>query len=101
MSPEDAFRLVQLISKASFSSGGDKFTALQLAESLVPKAQDKDSDDEFVRMIVYFWKEKADPTRFTGFDQERMERLMPTFAHAWKRYQFYEALVDQTATHYG
>lgn len=42
-----------------------------------------DDDLDFVRMVVYFTEDKGDPTRFTGWDEERCKRLMPLFHDAW------------------
>lgn len=40
--------------------------------------------DEAVEMLRYFWEEKGDPTRWTGWDAAKAE--FPLIAKAWDAY---------------
>lgn len=52
------------------------------------------NDDEFKQMVAYFWTEKSDPTRLSGWDADRCRRLMPDFFHAWTMSLIYTRLAN-------
>lgn len=41
-------------------------------------------DDEFLRMVHYFYDTKGDPTRYSSWDEDRFARLRPAAHHAWR-----------------
>lgn len=43
------------------------------------------TDNEFLRMVWYFFDEKGDPSRYCFWDEERFERLRPVEHHAWRQ----------------
>lgn len=49
-------------------------------------------DDEFKRDVRYFYQEKGDPTRFSGWDAARCQRLLPAFYEAWSKEVIYGQL---------
>lgn len=60
--------------------------------------KDRDmSDADFKEMVAYFWKEKGDPTRLSGWDEERCRQLMPSFYEAWRQCEAYRTLADLAA----
>lgn len=60
-----------------------------------------ESDADFTGMVAYFWREKGDPTRYTGWDARRCAALMPDFYEAWSRYCTYERLTNDAAEREG
>jgi hypothetical protein len=56
-----------------------------------------DSDQEFIRDVCYFWREKGDPTRLTNWDEKRCQQLMPAFFEAWSKAKAYEELTNLAA----
>lgn len=42
----------------------------------------------YARSIQYFWQEKGDLERFTGFDREYLAREFPEVLKAWDNYKF-------------
>jgi hypothetical protein len=59
-----------------------------------------DDDKTFCGMVAYFWKEKGDPTRYTGWDEVRCAELMNTFYSAWLHYQAAHKALDILADQY-
>jgi hypothetical protein len=55
------------------------------------------SDAIFKEMVAYFWKKKGDPTRLSGWDEERCRQLMPSFYEAWRQCEAYRTLADLAA----
>ena len=53
-----------------------------------------DSDEEFTRMIKFFWNKREDPTSFVGYDKARFKKLMPKTYRAWKHYKRLHKIVD-------
>lgn len=56
-----------------------------------------EADESFRDMIAFFWKEKGDPTRYSGWDADRCQRLMPQFFEAWSKCELYRGIADTTA----
>jgi hypothetical protein len=54
-----------------------------------------DDDSSFIRMVVYFWADKGDPTRYTDWDEARCKQLMPEFHRAWKKMCRHRATLDR------
>lgn len=44
------------------------------------------TDNEFLRMVYYFYETKGDPTRYSSWDEDRFEALRPVEHGAWRRY---------------
>ena len=42
--------------------------------------------DEYKSMIIYFWEEKRDITRWTDFNREYMKEYLPHILHLWDEY---------------
>jgi len=55
------------------------------------------NDDDFKEMVAYFWREKEDPTRLSGWDEGRCRALMPAFYRAWVEWKTWRVLVDMAA----
>lgn len=58
------------------------------------------SDEEFTRMVIYYWKDKADPTRLVSWDEERCKRVMPAFYKSWDDYRVSEDILNRVADSY-
>lgn len=50
--------------------------------------------NEFKQGVLYFWKEKEDPTRYVGWDEKLCRDLMPHFWHVWCQYQMTRTVMD-------
>lgn len=46
----------------------------------------KTPDDEFLRMVKYFYETKGDPTRYVDWNEDRFEELRPAAYEAWHRF---------------
>ena len=46
------------------------------------------------RTLGYFWSEKGDIERWTGFDREMLRREFPAVLKAWDDYQASRAVMD-------
>jgi hypothetical protein len=57
-----------------------------------------EKDKRFLQDCCYFWLEKGDMERFTGFDMERLRKLDPMLAERWKNYQTAVELLNIRAT---
>lgn len=55
------------------------------------------TDAEFVRSVLYFYKEKGDPTRYSYWDRVRCMQLMPAFHRAWTDWVIAEGVLDAVA----
>lgn len=42
---------------------------------------------EFLSNIAYFWHEKGDMERYTGFSMEKLREAAPALADAYERYK--------------
>jgi hypothetical protein len=56
-----------------------------------------EEDKVFIRDVAYFWEDKGDPTRFSGWDEARAERLMPAFVLVWKQFKGAREACDRIA----
>ncbi len=58
------------------------------------------SDFNFISMVLHFYEEKGDPTRWTCWDEVRCSRLMPEFYFTWKTMEDYRKLVKLACEKY-
>lgn len=47
---------------------------------------DNQEKEEIARMLQYFWEEKQDIERWTGFDREKIQKVFPEVIKAWDDY---------------
>lgn len=52
---------------------------------------------DFKRMVAYFWLEKGDPTRFTGWSEATCARVWPEFLLLWRQHQAFELALNTLA----
>jgi len=52
-----------------------------------------------LRSVQYFWGEKGDLTRLSGWEErlDEFEKEIPMFVFAWKNYMIAKAAVDSLA----
>ncbi len=50
--------------------------------------------DDYANMLQYFWQEKGDPERFTGWDEALVEKEFPAVAAAWRQYKSARAVMS-------
>lgn len=50
--------------------------------------------DEAASMISYFWQEKGDLERWTGFNRDYLAREFPAVLKAWEDYKASRAVLD-------
>ena len=47
-------------------------------------------------MLKYFWEEKGDPTRYTGWDEEKYPEIAAAYKEYLKKVRMYASEVTQT-----
>lgn len=52
------------------------------------------NDDEFLRMVQYFYETKGTPERFVGWDERRFRALRPEAHAAWLAAKHAKMLAD-------
>jgi hypothetical protein len=52
----------------------------------------RETDEQFKNMVRYFYEEKGNPERYSGWDEERCKRLMPMFHEAWSKSNLYAGM---------
>jgi hypothetical protein len=55
---------------------------------------DAEAVADFKMMVGYFWMEKGDPERFTGWDEDYCARVWPEFLQAWRQYKNDRAILN-------
>lgn len=55
---------------------------------------DKEAKDDYANMLDYFWCEKGDLERFTGWNEALTEREFPAVYEAWKNYKRAKAVMN-------
>lgn len=56
-----------------------------------------DDSATYGEMLRYFWEEHGDPTRWTGWDESRVELEYRAFFKAWKDYKAAREVIDSAA----
>lgn len=49
--------------------------------------EDFEKEGGLREMSIYFWNEKGNPERFTGWDAEAMGKFWPEFLVAWEHFK--------------
>ncbi len=52
-------------------------------------------DDEFLRMVQYFYEEKGDPERYSSWDKRRFAALCPEAFRALRRLRWAQRRCDK------
>lgn len=50
--------------------------------------------EDFIRDVCYFWDQKGDLERFSGWSEEKAQKYCPHILKAWKEYKQAEDLLN-------